>query len=153
MKHRILTIAAASLLAVAPGCDQDAELTDPSMTAIAGDWEARGDHGVFLYRAGGLTTDVLGMGGYVTLALEADGTASGRLFVPSTTGDDLDVPFLGTWMLDEIDDFDEDVAVEIDTPAELFLRDVKLEVASENRLEANENFLGGENVLLVLVRR
>jgi hypothetical protein len=47
------------------------------------------------------TTDLLALGSTVALTLAADGTTSGRLFVPGgdDDGGDLDVDLAGTWAL------------------------------------------------------
>ncbi len=47
------------------------------------------------------TTDLLALGSTVAITLAADGTTSGRLFVPGgeDDGSDLDVDLAGTWTL------------------------------------------------------
>jgi hypothetical protein len=74
------------------------------MQVVAGDYAAGGEFGAFSFTtlANGETTDWLAIGAELTLDLRADGTVTGRLFVPEADedGGDLDEGMNGTWTLD-----------------------------------------------------
>lgn len=90
-------------------------------------------------------TDWVDAGATVTLNLQANGTTTGRLFIPGAEddGSDLDLDLTGTWSLD-------DGEVELDHDADTFLRDMDL-VYVDGVLTGEETF-GGETVRIVLQR-
>lgn len=86
----VLTLAAAPVLA---GCDSaDGDL-------LAGTYETTRFLADTDDDARTAPTDVLALGGSVTMTLRADGTASGRIVVPASLAEDGegDTPFAGTY--------------------------------------------------------
>jgi hypothetical protein len=86
---------------------------------------------------------LLAEGASVTLILEADGTTTGRLFVPGggENGEDVDEDLAGTWALDGS-------TVGFDQQSDTFISELDF-TASENRLTMEGTFTG-ETVRLVL---
>ena len=93
----------------------------------------------------GETVDWLASGGILELELAADGTTSGRIFVPGMDegGGDFDEDLAGTWDL-EAD------TVHLDHDADTFLRDMPFQVNGD-RLVGDRTF-DGVRVRVVLVR-
>ena len=151
LTKRTLMLAATVLVLGAAACEDDDDLDDPTLASLAGNFEARGETGVFSVTIGGLPVDVLDAGGFVELSLEADGTTTGRLFFPGgdEDGGDLDETLDGTWSLREDDD---DWVVELSHESDTFLRDVELEVESNDRLSIDET-VSGARVQVQLIRR
>lgn len=93
----------------------------------------------------GQTTDYLAAGATARLELDADGTTTGRLFVPGggENGGDFDADLAGTWTL-------QGDTVRLSHAADTFLRDMPL-VVSRNSLAGDRTF-SGIHVRIVLVR-
>lgn len=151
MTKRTLALAAALLIAGTAACDDDDDLDDLTMADVAGDYEARGDTGLFSVTIAGVGADVLEAGGFIELTLDANGTTTGSLFAPGfdDDGGDLNAQLDGTWTLREDGD---DWIVELSHSADTFLRDVELEVESNGRLEIDET-VSGARVTVVLVKQ
>jgi len=143
--------AAAVLLIGGAACDDDDDFDELTMADVAGDYEARGETGLFSVTIGGVPIDVLEAGGFIDLTLAADGTTSGTLFAPGLDegGADLDADLDGTWTLRRDDD--DDWVVQLSQGADTFLRDVELEVESVGRLDVDED-VGGARIRVVLLR-
>lgn len=91
----------AALLVLA-ACGGDDNGFSPTAETVAGTYTAS----VFTLTtptgtADSTTADLLALGASVNVTLDADGTTSGRLFVPAGNddGSDLDVDLAGTWTL------------------------------------------------------
>jgi hypothetical protein len=112
------------------GCDSDDPFT-PSVDNVAGTYTAT----TFTTTAAGVTTDHLAAGASVELTLSADGSTSGRLFVPDAgeEGGDFEANLVGSWTID-------DQSVVLDHDADTFLRDVTF-TAARNRLTAERTFV------------
>lgn len=123
-------LAASISLAVACG-----DSFEPTTENVAGAYEAT----VFRGDDEGVDRDLLDEGGSLSITLAANGTTSGRLFVPGgdEDGSDLDMSLVGTWTLDE-----ERSEVTFDQSADTFLRGMTF-AASEDRLEGEESFVDG----------
>ncbi|HEX2218238.1 MAG TPA: hypothetical protein VHG35_05500 [Gemmatimonadales bacterium] len=91
------------------------------------------------------TVDLLAAGATVSAVLDADGTTTGRLFIPEgdDDGSDLDVDLAGTWTL-------AGDTVTFSQTGGSFITDVDF-VASENRLTGEGTF-DDTDVLLVLTK-
>ena len=79
-------------------CGGDGESSfSPTVANVAGSYVALS----FTVTSSVGTTDLLALGSTVTVALAADGTTTGRLFVPGGAegGGDLDEDLAGTWTL------------------------------------------------------
>lgn len=150
MLKRTFAVAAAALLA-ATACDDDDDFDDLTMADVAGDYEARGDVGLFAVTVAGISIDLLDTGGFIELTLEENGTTTGSIFAPGVDedGGDLSADLDGTWTLREDDD---EWVVELDQGADTFLRDVQLEVESNGRLEIDED-IDEARIRVILVRQ
>ena len=95
---------------------------------------------------GGATTDWLEDGAFVQLSLAANGTTTGRLFVPGAEegGSDMDVDLTGTWTL-------HGETVRLKHSADTFLRDMPL-TTQGSRLIGDQSF-GERRIRLVLQKR
>jgi hypothetical protein len=84
-------------LALALGSCGGEDTFSPTVESVAGSYTASS---LTLTSSVG-TTDLLALGSTVDITLAADGTTSGRLFVPGgdDDGSDLDVDLAGTWTL------------------------------------------------------
>lgn len=120
----------------------DATGPTPTMADVAGEYVATR----LVTVAGEVETDRLAGGAEVTLTLDADGTTSGRLFVPGgdEDGSDYDVPLTGTWALAQY-------TVTLEHPADTFLRDMSF-IYADGRLEGSETFMD-ERVEITLTRQ
>lgn len=88
--------------------------------------------------------DLLAAGATVSATLDADGTTTGRLFIPDVAGGgEVDVDLAGTWAL-------AGDTVTFSQTEDSFIRDVDF-VASENRLTGEGTF-DETDVLLVLTK-
>lgn len=78
-------------------CGDDDESVGPTADDVAGSYTAT----TFTLTSGSAEVDLLGIGASVTATLDADGTTTGRLFVPGVGegGGDLDEDLAGTWGL------------------------------------------------------
>jgi hypothetical protein len=134
--HRVVIGALLFLLA----CGGDDGFT-PTEETVVGAYEAAS----FTATSGVGTTDLLALGSIVDATLDADGTTSGRLFVPGgdEDGSDLDVDLTGTWALDGD-------TVTFDHSGDTFIRDVPF-IAGRNTLTAEGTF-GGVALFLRLVK-
>ena len=150
MLKRTLALATLTLL-IGVACDDDDDLDDLTMADVAGDYEARGETGVFSVTIAGIAVDLLDAGGFIELSLEANGTTTGTLFAPGVDedGGDLNATLDGTWTLREDDD---DWIVELSQGADTFLRDVRLEVEGNGRLEIDET-VDGARIQVTLIRQ
>lgn len=117
--------------------------TGPTVNSVAGEYRAT----TFTVADGGTTLDVLAVGGTLTLALDPDGTTTGRIFLPGLDedGGDFDEDLAGTWML-------RSDTVTFQQSADTLIRDLEFEVAG-NRLEAEEVFGQGARVKIVLSKQ
>jgi hypothetical protein len=90
-------------------------------------------------------TDLLAVGSTVTITLAADGTTSGRLFVPggAEDGSDLDVDLVGAWTLTGS-------TVTFNQTADTFIRDAQF-TAGRNSL-SSEATLSGSTIRLMLTK-
>ncbi len=122
------------------GCG-DGEPFTPSVEAIAGSYHAT----TLTVTSNEVTVDLLDLGAELTLTLAADGTVTGRLFVPdgAEDGGDLDVALSGTWSLSG-------ATVRFTMPEDTFVRDVAF-TAGRDRLTADETF-DNDRVRLTLTR-
>lgn len=133
-------LAPAALILYLEGCGDDP--VAPSIASVAGTYQAT----TLTVTTGGVTTDLLAIGASVTITLAADGTTTGRLFVPNGNEDDsdLDVQLTGTWSLSGS-------GVAFSHPlADTFIRDVVFTVDG-NQLRTQATF-GGDTVVLILTK-
>jgi hypothetical protein len=126
---RALFVAAALL---APACGDDETPFSPSVETVSGSYAATS----LTATAGGITVNLLQLGGSLTLVLNQDGTTTGRLFAPGlgVNGEDIDQDLAGTWTLDGS-------TVTFDHPGNTFIRDVPF-TAERDRLRAESIFEG-----------
>jgi hypothetical protein len=115
--------------------------TAPTQQAVAGTYIAT----TLLTTTGGVTTNQLAAGATITLTLNADGTTSGRIFVPASTTPQLDQPLTGTWSFFNATDID--LASNTDT----FLRDMLFTVTG-NALLGDQTF-GATRIQVVLTKQ
>jgi predicted small lipoprotein YifL len=113
----------------------------PTAQNVAGTYMAT----TFLATTGGVTTNLLTSGASVTLILGADGTTSGRLFVPASVTPQVDAPLTGTWTFFNATDID--IASNSDT----FLRDMLFTV-SGNTLVGDQTF-NATRIQIVLTKQ
>lgn len=149
----------ALLLAVAvlslPGCGDDDSPTDPgsddgiTQADLVGNYTAT----VFETTDGSGTTDELEAGGTLQIALAADGTTTGRLFIPdgAEEGGDFHEALDGTWS------FQAPSTVTLDMPSDTFVRDLTytakgMDAGGYFRLEAEGTF-SDVTVRVLLQRR
>ena len=92
---------------------------------------------------GGVTTNQLAAGATVTLVLNADGSAGGRLFVPASTIPGVDVSLNGTWGYSNGD-------VDLTSTADTFLQDMLFRVEG-NTLVGDQTF-GTTRIQIVLTK-
>ena len=112
---------------------------DPTNENVAGAYAAE----TFTITTTEGVEDLLALGAEVTITLAADGTTTGRLFVPDgeEEGGDLERDLTGTWTL-------ADGIVTFDHESDTFIRDVQF-TASEDRLTSEGTF-GPQTLHLVL---
>jgi hypothetical protein len=93
---RIRAIVALTLVLAVGSCGGE-DTFSPTVQSVTGSYTASS---LTLVSSVG-TTDLLALGSTVAITLAADGTTSGRLFVPggNDDGSDLDVDLAGTWAL------------------------------------------------------
>ena len=125
-------------LALAAAACSD-ETFDPTNENVAGAYSAE----TFTITTAGGVEDLLALGAEVTITLAADGTTTGRLFVPDgeEEGGDLERDLTGTWTL-------ADAIVTFDHESDTFIRDVQF-TATEDRL-TSEGLFGPQTLRLVL---
>jgi hypothetical protein len=128
-------------LALAGGCS-DTTAPAPTVDQVAGSYVAT----EFLVTAGGTVTDQLAAGSELTVTLVADGSATGRLFVPggAEDGSHFDADLAGSWTLSGR-------VVTINTTADTFVRNLAFRY-DNGRLRADQTF-AGTRVEILLVRR
>jgi hypothetical protein len=111
----------------------------PTTDTVAGSYTAS----TFTLTTSTGTTNLLALGGTATITLAAEGTTTGRLFVPggSEDGNDLDEDLTGTWTLTGS-------TVTFSQTADTFIPDVEF-TAGRNRLDGAGTF-GTVTIRLVL---
>lgn len=131
MRAVIRAVRASALALVLGACGGEGSFS-PTVETVSGSYTART---LTLTSAVG-TTDLLALGSTVAITLAADGTTSGRLFVPggAEDGSDLDVDLAGTWTL-------VGTTVTFNQTADSFIRDVEF-TAVPNQLNAEGTFSG-----------
>lgn len=154
MNHIRLT-ASIVLLAAALGfaaCGSDAAGPDArqaAMQQVAGSYAAAESYGAlsFTTTASGETIDWLAAGASIEVVLGADGTTTGRLYVPGIEedGGDWEADLMGSWTLD-------DGTVHFVHEADTFVRDMPFRVKGGG-LEGTATFGGETEVRVVLARR
>ena len=119
-------------LALALGSCGGEDTFSPTMEAVAGSYTASS---LTLVSSVG-TTDLLALGSTVDITLAANGTTSGRLFVPGgdDDGGDLDVDLAGTWALSGSN-------VTFNQTGDSFIRDVEF-TAGPDQLNGEGEFSG-----------
>lgn len=110
-----------------------------TVESVAGSYTASS----FMISSSSGSTDLLALGATVTITLAADGTTTGRLFVPegAEDGSDLDVDLAGSWTL-------AGSTVTFTQPGDTFIRDIAF-TAGANRLSGEGTF-SGTSIRLVL---
>jgi hypothetical protein len=128
-----------SLTVVLTACGGDS--FSPTVDNVAGSYSAS----TFTLTTPSGTTNLLAVGAAVDVTLAADGTTTGRLFVPGGAegGGDLEADLAGTWTLTGN-------TVTFNQSADTFIRDVEF-TAGANRL-TSEGIFGGQTIRLVLTR-
>jgi len=141
MMGAVIGRAAALSIAIALGACGGEDSFSPSISTVSGSYTAI----TFTVTSSVGTTDLLALGSTVATTLAADGTTSGRLFVPGgdEDGSDLDVNLAGTWTLSGD-------TVTFTTVGDTFLTDVEF-TAGRGRLSGEETF-NGTTIRLVLGR-
>jgi len=140
MRSLVARAALTGLLTAVAACGDDP--FSPTPESVAGSYSAT----EFTATSDALGTfDLLAVGAEVTVTLAADGTTTGRLFVPggAEDGSDLDADLAGTWALDGS-------TVTFNQTADTFIRDAQF-TASRNRL-TGEGVFQGLTIRLVLDR-
>ena len=124
-------VRALSLVLLLGSCGGE-ESFSPTVDNVSGSYSAQ----TFTVTTGGSTTNLLALGSTVDLTLGADGTTTGRLFVPEggEGGEDLDVDLVGTWTLTGS-------TVAFEQAGDTFIRDVEF-TAGRNRLSGEADFSG-----------
>jgi len=113
----------------------------PTQQSVAGTYMAT----TFLATTGGVTTNLLTSGASVTLILNADGTTSGRLFVPASVAPQVDAPLTGTWTFFSATDID------LSSNSDTFLRDMLFTVTG-NTLVGDQTF-SATRIQIVLTKQ
>jgi hypothetical protein len=133
------TVALSLVLAVA-SCGDDNSFS-PTVENVAGTYSAT----AFTLTSSAGTVDLLILGSEVVVTLAADGTTTGRLFVPGGDegGGDLDADLTGTWALSGS-------TVTFNQTADTFIRDAGF-TADRNRLTGESTF-GHQTIRLVLTK-
>jgi hypothetical protein len=149
--HAFTRRSLAILLAVAglAACTSVVEPSpEPTLQMVAGSYRAVESYGALSLTTmqDGRTIDWPAEGASVQLDLRADGTTTGRLFIPGAEEDgiDLDEDLAGSWTLSA-------GRVRLSHPADTFLRDMTF-TFRDNRLEGDETF-GGVRVRATLAGR
>ncbi|MGH2356601.1 MAG: hypothetical protein ACRDGJ_01135 [Candidatus Limnocylindria bacterium] len=139
MKNLNRSAVALGLIASLVACGSDS--FTPTQETVAGSYSAT----TFTAASGAGTLDLLGLGASVTVTLAADGTTTGRLFVPGggEGGEDLDEDLTGTWTLDGS-------TVTFSQTADTFIRDAAF-TAGRDRLTGEGTF-DGQTIRLVLTK-
>lgn len=130
-------LAATLIFALFSACEDPVSVDD-----LSGSYEAS----TFTLTQSGSTDDLLAQGASITLTLDADGSTSGRLFVPdgNEDGSDFDADLTGTWTRTGSQ-------VSFDHPADTFIRDMSFAVDG-SRLTGEATFSSG-TFRVVLDRR
>lgn len=120
------------------GCNDSATDSNSELTPddVAGQYETT----TLTLQQGNETIDILAVGGFVELTLNADQTTEGRLFFPDTLGlveddvpGDFDVSLAGTYTISG-------TTIDFDHPGDTFVRDF-LWTYDNGTLSTNENDL------------
>jgi len=141
MRLKRASAAMACALALTIAACGDNGVDGPTPKSVVGTYAAT----TFMATAGGVTTNLLTSGASVTLILGADGTTSGRLFVPASVTPQVDASLAGTWTFSGPTDID--LASNTDT----FLRDMVFSV-SGNTLVGDQTF-GATRIQVVLTKQ
>jgi hypothetical protein len=140
MRSRRLAGLALGMIVSACGGDGNPGFS-PTDDNVAGEYEAT----TLTITTTSGTTNLLGLGATLAVALHTSGATTGHLFVPggAEDGSDFDADLTGTWDLTG-------TTVTFDQDADTFIRDVEF-TATENRLTAEETFDDG-TVRVVLTK-
>jgi hypothetical protein len=135
-----MRVVALSLAIGLAACGDDDSFS-PTVETVAGSYTAT----TFTLSSAVGTINLLGAGATVTVVLEADGSTTGRLFLPGgdEDGSDLDQSLEGTWTLTGD-------TVTFDQTGDTFLPEVQF-TATANRL-TGEGSVSGGTVRLVLTK-
>lgn len=141
---RTLLVALVAVVALG-ACDSSP--TDPTMAALAGEYRAT----TFTATVGDETINALALGVVVEIDLRADGTTTGRYFIPGElneddSGDDYKADLRGTWSL-------RGNTVTFDHSTDTPLTDVQFTVLDDSRLEADDTLADGTRIRIVLQPR
>jgi hypothetical protein len=125
---------ACTVLLLGCGGDSGDDPSGPERATFAGTYHASATAytaSIFTITQGGVTTDLLDLGGVLDLTLAEDGSTSGRMFVPGADedGSDFDRDLTGAWTLSGD-------TVRFEHDADTFLRDVPFTLSG--------NLLSGE---------
>ena len=131
MRALISRMFALGITVVLAACGGD-DGFEPSVETVAGSYAAS----TFTVTTPAGAANLLATGALVSVTLAADGTKTGRLFVPNGAddGSDLDEDLAGTWSLSGS-------TVTFNQGADTFLRDVQF-TASQNQLTSEGEFNG-----------
>jgi hypothetical protein len=140
MRSAIQRVALMALAFSAAACGDDDSFS-PTRETVAGSYTAT----TFELSSVVGNIDLLGTGATITLDLDADGTTTGRLFVPdgNDDGSDLDEDLAGTWSLNGS-------TVTFEHSAESPIPDIDF-TATANQLTGENTFSGG-TLRLVLTK-
>ena len=145
--------AAFFFVAVAAACGDDDDDNGGTGPQAIGRPDIIGGYVATTFRTtiGGATTDQLAVGAEFTIDVAADGTATGRLFVPdgAEDGGDLHADLEGSWTFNDSSD-----EVEFEQTADTFVRDVTFEAVRAGatiELRGDETF-GIIRIVVVLTR-
>ena len=133
-----VAVAVALLLA---SCGGDGSSFSPTVDNVSGSYSASS----FTVTSSAGTLDLLDLGATADVTLAANGTTTGRLFVPGGAegGGDLDEDLTGTWSLSGS-------TVTFNQTADTFIRDAPF-TASQNRLTGEGTF-NGQTIHIVLAK-
>jgi hypothetical protein len=131
MRSLIFPSVALGLTIALASCGDDS--FSPTAETVAGSYAAS----TFTHETSAGTTDLLALGAVVSIALAADGTMTGEIFVEggAEDGSDLDEDLTGTWTL-------AGSTVTFDQGADTFVRDVEF-TAAQDRLTGERTFDDG----------
>lgn len=139
---------AAALMVVIPACDSDPAETDDPAALVVGDYIAEEELGAFRLTTlvDGVETDWLAQGAIIEMTLHANGTTTGRMFIPGADedGGDFEADLTGTFTVTGS-------VVEFDHAADTFIRDMPFTWV-DGRLTGDRTF-SETRVVLELIKR